>query len=105
MASMTSPEQGAQQECSSTRRWPPGGVRTLREAVAAFMAGQLAPSRRRRQSDRGPSPRGLTPASPSGNSASPMRWIRLSLVLAAIAAVYFFRLGQPILWADEADTG
>jgi len=34
-----------------------------------------------------------------------MRWIRLSLILAAIAAVYFFRLGQPVLWADEADTG
>ena len=34
-----------------------------------------------------------------------MRWIRLSLILAAIAAVYFFRLGQPLLWADEADTG
>ena len=34
-----------------------------------------------------------------------MRWIRLSLILAAIAVVYFFRLGQPQLWADEADTG
>ena len=34
-----------------------------------------------------------------------MRWIRLSLILAAIAVVYFFRLGQPLLWSDEADTG
>ena len=34
-----------------------------------------------------------------------MRWLRLSLILAAIAFAYFFRLGQPLLWSDEADTG
>jgi hypothetical protein len=34
-----------------------------------------------------------------------MRRIRLCLILAAIAAVYFCRLGHPLLWADEADTG
>ena len=31
--------------------------------------------------------------------------IRLFLILAAIAAVYFCQLGHPLLWADEADTG
>jgi hypothetical protein len=34
-----------------------------------------------------------------------MRWLRLSLILAAIATAYCFRLGQPLLWSDEADTG
>src|ERR1700689_4282048 len=34
-----------------------------------------------------------------------MQRIRLSLILAAIAAVYFCKLGHPLLWADEADTG
>ncbi len=35
MASMTSPEQGAQQECNSTFLWPPGGIRFGR--VVSFM--------------------------------------------------------------------
>ncbi len=34
-----------------------------------------------------------------------MRWLRLFLILAAITTVYCYRLGQPLLWADEADTG
>ncbi|WP_269746024.1 hypothetical protein [Nitrosospira sp. NpAV] len=36
MASMTSPEQGAQHECNSTFLWPPGGTRLGR--VVSFMA-------------------------------------------------------------------
>jgi hypothetical protein len=41
---------------------------------------------------------------PSGRRNYPAR-IRLALVLAAVALVYFYRLDRPLFWGDEAETG
>ncbi|HEY2881100.1 MAG TPA: hypothetical protein VGJ15_01675 [Pirellulales bacterium] len=34
-----------------------------------------------------------------------MQWLRIALALVVIGSVYFWRLDQPMLWGDEADTG
>src|SRR5262245_54234402 len=34
-----------------------------------------------------------------------LKWLRGSLAVVVVATVYLWRLDQPLLWPDEADTG
>src|SRR5262245_33748343 len=42
---------------------------------------------------------------PSADDPSRWRWLRFALAIVLIGTVYFYKLGEPLLWDDEADTG